>query len=149
MCWSTWWVLEGSAGFADLLFLSKRLVHLVVHFYKLRRSSGPSSCSFEGRYALRCPDPRTNDETPSPHAARGPKQRGEHQPSKPLVWREKLGRPRSPASTLRFDVPPEQRSWSLNMFWLQFNAGPSARYMPLVAVQCRTIRQWGSSRLLR
>ena len=55
-------------------------------------------------------------------AARGPKQRGEHQPSKPLSWREKLSRPRSPASTPRFDVPPEQPSWSLNMSWLPFNA---------------------------
>ena len=31
-----------------------------------------------------------------PDAVRGPKQRGEHQPSKPLAWREKLSRPRSP-----------------------------------------------------
>ena len=31
----------------------------------------------------------------------------------------------APVSTPRFDVPPEQRSWSLNMSWLQFNAGPS------------------------
>ena len=88
-----------------------------------------SSCAFEGRYAPRSPDPRTNDESPSPQqrpdAVRGSKQRGEHQPSKPLAWREELSRPRSPESTPRFDVPPEQRSWNLNMSWLQFNAGPS------------------------
>ena len=94
-----------------------------------RATGRPSSCAFEGRYAPRSPDPRTNDESPSPQqrpdAMRGPKQRGEHQPSKPLARREKLNRPRSPASTSRFDVPPEQRSWSLNMSWLQFNAGPT------------------------
>ena len=94
-----------------------------------RATGRPSSCAFEGRYAPRSPDPRTNGKSPSPQqrpdAVRGPKQRGEHQPSKPLARREKLSRPRSPASTPRFDVPPEQRSWSLNMSWLQFNAGPS------------------------
>ena len=91
-----------------------------------RATGWPSSCAFEGRYAPRSPDPRTKDETPSPQlrfdAARGSKQRGEHQPSKPLAWREKLSRPRSPASTPRFDVPPEHRSCSWNM--------------PLVAIQC-------------
>ena len=101
-----------------------------MHARSVFKATGrPSSCAFEGRYAPRSPDPRTNDESPSPQqppdAVRGPKQCGEHQPSKPLAWREKLSRPRSPASAPRFDVPPEQRSWSLNMSWLQFNAGPS------------------------
>ena len=94
----------------------------------------PSLCAFEGRYAPRSPDTRTNDGPPSPQqlpdAVRGPKQRGEHQPSKPSAWREKLRRPRSPASTPRFDVPPEQQSWSLNMSWSQ---APYPRNMPLVA----------------
>ena len=94
-----------------------------------RATGRPSSCAFEGRHAPRSPNPYTNDESPSPQqrpdAVQGPKQRGEHQPSKPLARREKLSRPRSPASTPRFNVPPEQRSWSLNMSWLQFNAGPS------------------------
>ena len=122
-----------------------------VHARFVFRATGlPSSCAFEGRHAPRSPDPGTNDESPSPQqrpdAARGPKQRGEHQPSKPLAWREKLSRPRSPASTPRFDVPPEQRSWSLNMSWLQFNAGPS----PGTYTVCNsTIRQWDSTRLLR
>ena len=93
-----------------------------------RATGRPSSCAFEGRYAPRSPDTRTNDEPPSPQqprdAIRGPKQRGEHQPSKPSAWSEELSRPWSPASTPRFDVPSEQRSWSLNMSWLQFNAGP-------------------------
>ena len=88
-----------------------------------RATGRPPSCAFEGRYAPRSPVPRTNDESPSPQqrpdAVRGPEQRGEHQPSKPSAWREKLSRPRSPASTPKFDVPPEQRSWSLNMSWLQ------------------------------
>ena len=118
-----------------------------------RATGRPSSCAFEGRYAPRSPDTRTNDGPPSPQqlpdVVRGPKQRGEHQPSKLSAWREELNRPRSPASTPRFDVPPEQRSWSLNMSWSQFNAGPNPRYMPLVAIQCRTVRQvrlhqWGS-----
>ena len=108
-----------------------------------RATGWPSSCAFEGRYAPRSPDPRTNGESPSPQqrpdAVRGPKQRGEHQPSKPSAWREELSRPRSPASTPRFDVPPEQRSWSLNMScWSQFNAGSNPRNMPLVAIQCST-----------
>ena len=107
-----------------------------------RATEQPSSCTFEGWYALRSPDTRTNDESPFPqqlpNAVRGPKQRGEHQPSKPSAWREELSRPRSPASTPRFDVPPEQRSWSLNMSWSQFNAGPHPRNMPLVAIQCST-----------
>ena len=98
-----------------------------------RATVRPSSCVFEGQYAPRSPDPRTNDETPFPqqrfNAARGPKQRGEHQPSKPLAWRDKLSRPLSPASTPRFDVTPEQRSWSRNM--------------PLVAFNARTIRPVG------
>ena len=125
----------------------------------IRATGRPSSCAFEGRHAPRSPDPRTNDESPSPQkrpdAARGPKQRREHQPSKPLAWKEKLSRPRSPASTPRVDVPPEQRSWSLNLSWLQFNAGPtpgtchwlqlnagpSGRNMPLIAIQYRPVRQ--------
>ena len=93
-----------------------------------RATGRPSSCAFEGRYAPRSSDTRTNDEPPSPQqlpdAVRGPKQRGEHQPSKPSAWREELSRPRSPATTQRFDVSLEQRSWSLNMSWSQFNAGP-------------------------
>ena len=32
-----------------------------------------------------------------------------------ISWRVKLRRPRSPASIPRFDVPPEQRSWSRNL----------------------------------
>ena len=94
-----------------------------------RATGRPSLCTFEGRYAPRSPDPHTNDKSPPPQqrpdAVRGPKQLGEYQPSKPSAWREELSRPRSPASTLRFDVPPEQRSWSLNMSWLQFSAGLS------------------------
>ena len=39
-----------------------------------------------------------------------------------MAWRVKLRRPRSPESTPRFDVPPEQRSWSRNL--------------PLVAIVC-------------
>ena len=31
------------------------------------------------------------------------------------------------------------------MSWLQFNAGPNPRYMPLVAIQCRTVRQVDST----
>ena len=85
---------------------------------------------------------------------RGPKQRGEHQPSKPLAWREELSRPRSPASTPRFDVPPEQRSGALacpGRNWMQAQLYP--RSMPLAAIQCRTVQQarhqLGSTWLLR
>ena len=123
---------------------------------------------FEGRYAPRSPDPRTKPENTVPTTAirrsTRAKQRGEHQPSKPLVWREKLSRPWSPASTPRFDVSPEQRSWSLNMplvaitelyssvvaiqrqahppgacHWLQFNARLIRPVGPHPAAQVRRV----------
>ena len=122
--------------------LSRRLVLFFFFFFLQSRSvfratGRPSSCAFEGRYAPRSPDTRTNDEYPSPQqpldAVRGPKQRGEHQASKPSAWREKLRRPRSPVSTPRFDVPSEQRSSGRNSMH-----APYPRNMPLVAIQCYT-----------
>ena len=69
--------------------LSRRLVL----FCKLDRSSGPPGGRPHARLKAgtppRSPDPRANDETLSPQqrfdAARGPKQRGEHQPSRRKV----------------------------------------------------------------
>ena len=106
-----------------------------------RATGRPSSCAFEGRYAPQSPDTRTNDEPPSPQqrpdAVRGPKQRGEHQPSKLSAWREELSRPRSPASTPRFDVPPEQRSWSLNMSWSHCRPQPQEHATGRNSMQAR------------
>ena len=91
-----------------------------------RATGRPSSCSFEGRYAPRSPNPRTNNENTVPTTANRRSTRVEAtrraQTFKLLAWREELRNPWSPVSTPRFDVPPEQRSWSRNV--------------PLVASQC-------------
>ena len=109
--------------------MSRRLVH----FCTLGRSSGPPG----GR-------PHERLKAGTPREAPTPAPTTEHRPhnSDPTPfegqnnaestnlrnhWRggKSWAAPGSPASTPRFDVPPEQRSWSLNMSWLQFNAGPS------------------------
>ena len=85
----------------------------------LRATGQPSSGLFEGRYALRSPDPRTNDENTVPTTANWRSTRAKATRRAPtfklLAWREELRRPWRPASAPRFDVPPEQRSWSRNV----------------------------------
>ena len=125
-----------------------------VHARSVFRATGrPSSCAFEGRYAPRSPDPRTNDESPfqqqRPDAVRGPKQRGEHQPSKPLGWREKLSRPRSQRVNTEIRRPTRAAELEPKHVLVAIQCRHVPRNMPLVAIQCRTIRQWGSTRLLR
>ena len=115
-----------------------------------RATGRPSSCAFEGRYAPRSPHPRTNDKSPSPqerpNAVRGPKQRGEHQPSKPLPWREKLSRPHSPHANTEIRRPTLAAELEPKHVLVAIQCRPQPQEH---ATGCRTIRQWGSTRLLR
>ena len=95
--------------------VSWRLVYFCVRKAVLRATRWPSSCSFEGLYAPRSPDPRTNDENTIPTTANRHSTRAKATRRAPtfklLAWREELRCTWSPTSTPRFDVPPEQRSW--------------------------------------
>ena len=77
----------------------------------IRATRRPSSCSFEGRYAPRSTDPRTNDENTCPHNSESAQYEGRSnaESTNLQVYGEEgsLGRPRSSASTPRGDNPPE------------------------------------------
>ena len=92
----------------------------------LSSTGRPSSCSFEGRYAPRSPDTRTNDGPPSPQqlpdAVRGPKQRGEHQPSN-LCVEGRAEPPTEPRVDTEIRRPTRTAERSPGMSWSQFNAG--------------------------
>ena len=90
----------------------------------LRATRRPSSCSFEGQYTPRSPDPRTNDENTGPHNSESTqyedRSNDESTDLKDCGEERRLCGPRSPASTQRGDVSPEQPSWSLGSPLLRY-----------------------------
>ena len=105
----------------------------------------PSACSFEGRHTRRSPDLRTNDENTVPTTANRRSTRARATWRAPafklLAWREDLRRPWSPASTPRFDIPPEQRSWNWNTALV---ASPCAKLELKHTTGCKSMREAGA-----
>ena len=107
----------GGRGILVILAVGEASVFHCVLQAVFRATGRPSSCSFEGRYAQRSPTPAPATKTPVPttvnRRSTGAKATRRAPSFKTVAWRV-LRRTRSPASTPRFDVPPEQRSWSRN-----------------------------------
>ena len=110
--------LKGGSRWQLSQWLSSGLVAMVVgaacclRKAVFRATGRPPSCSFDGRYAPRSTDPHTNDENTCPHNSESAQYEGRRNAESTNL---QLRRPWSPASAPRFDVPPEQGSWSRNV----------------------------------
>ena len=102
--------VAGELSFGQLVF--SMFVQQVIS----RATGLPSLCSFKGQYAPWSPDPRINDENTSLHNSESTQcEDCSNEESTDLQNCGVEGRlccPRSPTSTQRGDVLPEQPSWS-------------------------------------
>ena len=110
-------------AFCHFVFRSG-LCHLFVHEDVFRATGRLSSCSFEGRFAPRSTDSRTNVENTGPDNNESEEYEGRSNAESTNLQNYgeegRLCRPWSPA-TPRGDVPPEQPNWSLSRPQLSFN----------------------------
>ena len=107
------------------LFVFRSGLCLLCKFVVFRATGRQSSCSFEGQYAPRSPYPLTNDKNTGPHNSEWIQyeDRSNAKSTDLQNYGEegRLCRPRSPMSTQRGDLSPEQPSWNIGSPLLRLN----------------------------